>query len=574
MVENVMDRIKLYYKTDDSNKIELPFRILVLGDFTLNDPGIIQHNRESLQVDLKNFNSVLKKCHIRINLNVSNCLYDNDEPLKVNIPIKSMQDFKPDALVSVIPEMKQLVELKHRISTFKKSKTGNEEFQISTLEHGQKFFFKSIGFKGNHFNIDMLNIVNAYIDKRLCQQLDEILHHKKFKHLESIWHSLYFLVDKLEPGENCSIDILSISKKQLQDDFEYWKDIFNSFLYKKIYAEAFGHFGGNPYGVVIANYLFDYSVEDINLLKDIGMVSRASHAPFIGGVDPTFFGEKNFSNISNIRNFKEFFEGPRYKKWLQLRSAENAGYVALIMPRFLLRSRYSDIINNSKNFSYNESPCYLWGNSSFAFGACLLESFKKYRWCHNSTGIEDGQIREIKGIKLMPSVSDQKIMPIEIFIPENMEASLSEAGFIPISIQQGEDCTFFNFANSIKSPIISSKSKQKIVDARLSVQLPYTFIVCRLVHYIKIIQRDNIGSIKDRLELEKELNRWMIQYVSDMENPAQAVKARRPLRKAYIRVEENKKTNNGNVSYMMQLSVTPHFKYMGASFSLSLKTEI
>jgi type VI secretion system protein ImpC len=93
------------------------------------------------------------------------------------------------------------------------------------------------------------------------------------------------------------------------------------------------------------------------------------------------------------------------------------------------------------------------------------------------------------------------------------------------------------------------------------------FIITRLSHYIKVLQREQIGSWKERSDLERELNNWLSQYVADMDNPAPEVRSRRPLRKAQIAVED---VEGQPGWYRCSIKVRPHFKYMGADFTLSL----
>jgi type VI secretion system protein ImpC len=102
---------------------------------------------------------------------------------------------------------------------------------------------------------------------------------------------------------------------------------------------------------------------------------------------------------------------------------------------------------------------------------------------------------------------------------------------------------------------------------KLGTQLPYLFIINRLAHYIKVLQRENLGSWKSRVDLEQELNKWIRQYVADQDNPSPATRSQRPLRKASLTVQE---VDNDAGWYQVSMEVTPHFKFMGANFTLSL----
>ncbi len=80
------------------------------------------------------------------------------------------------------------------------------------------------------------------------------------------------------------------------------------------------------------------------------------------------------------------------------------------------------------------------------------------------------------------------------------------------------------------------EGKEAETNYKLGTQLPYMFIINRLAHYIKVLQREQIGSWKERQDLERELNGWIKQYVADQENPPADVRSRRPLRAAQIKV--------------------------------------
>ncbi len=157
-----------------------------------------------------------------------------------------------------------------------------------------------------------------------------------------------------------------------------------------------------------------------------------------------------------------------------------------------------------------------------------------------------------------------------MLISERREYELAEQGFIALTMRKDSDNAAFFSANSCQKPKFfgqTKEGKEAELNYKLGTQLPYMFVVSRLAHYIKVIQRENIGTWKDRNELEKELNEWIRQYVADMDNPAPGVRSRRPLRKAEITVSD---VEGDPGWYKVSLKVSPHFKYMGSSFTLSL----
>jgi type VI secretion system protein ImpC len=416
----------------------------------------------------------------------------------------------------------------------------------------------------------------AGIDQKLSAQLDAILHHRQFQALESSWRSLKYLVDRTEFRENIRIEVLNASKDELLEDFEDSPEITKSGLYKTVYTAEYGQFGGQPYGNIIANYQFGPGPQDIKLLRSLASVSAMSHAPFVAAAGPHFFGLDSFQELPNLKDLNTIFEGPQYAKWQSFRETEDARYVALTTPRFLLRLPYGQETQPVKAFNYEEDVSgthenYLWGNTAFAFATRLTESFAKYRWCSNIIGpmgggaVEDLPLHQFKSMGAI-----QSKIPTEVLISERREFELAEEGFMALTMRKGSDNACFFSANSTQKPKFfgnNPEGKQAELNYKLGTQMPYMFVVNRLAHYLKVIQRENIGSWKDRMDLQRELNTWIRQYVADQDNPPAAVRSRRPLRQAEISVE-NVEGEPG--WYRVGMKVRPHFKYMGAFFTLSL----
>lgn len=416
----------------------------------------------------------------------------------------------------------------------------------------------------------------ANIDQKLSKQVDTILHNEDFQKLESAWRSLKFLIDRTDFRENNKIEILSVSKQDLLDDFEDAPEITKSGLYRLCYTQEYGQFGGKPYGLMVGNYEFGPGPQDVKLLQDVASVATMAHAPFIAAAGPAFFGLEGFSGLPNMKDLKSIFEGPQYVKWQSFRESEDSRNVGLTLPHFLLRLPYGQDTQPVKTFNYNENVSdgngsFLWGNAAFAFASRITDSFAKYRWCANIIGPQGGGAVEDLPMYQYEAMGElQTKIPTEILISERREFELAEEGFIALTMRKGSDNAAFFSANSVQKPKNfpnTKEGKQAELNYKLGTQLPYTFIVDRLAHYIKVIQRENIGTWKERGDLERELNNWIRQYVADQDNPSPGVRSRRPLRQAEISVSD---VEGDPGWYRVSLRVRPHFKYMGASFTLSL----
>lgn len=416
----------------------------------------------------------------------------------------------------------------------------------------------------------------AEIDSKLSQQMDEILHHSHFQALESSWRGLKLLVDRTDFRENTRIELINASKQDLLEDFEDSPDIVQSGLYKHVYTAEYGQFGGKPVGALISNYYFGPSAPDIKTLQYVATVASMSHAPFIASAGPQFFGLESFNGLPDIKDLQDHFEGPQFAKWQAFRERDDARYVGLTLPRFLLRTPYDPLENPVKSFVYKENVSashedYLWGNTAFTFATRLTESFAKYRWCPNIIGPQNGGAVDDLPLHHFESMGEiETKIPTEVLVSDRREYELAEQGFIALTMRKGSDnAAFFSASSTQKAKFFgnSEEGKNAELNYRLGTQLPYLFIVNRLAHYLKVLQREQIGAWKERTDLELELNKWIRQYVADQDNPNPEVRGRRPLRAAQVKVVD---VEGEPGWYRVSLSVRPHFKYMGADFTLSL----
>ena len=422
----------------------------------------------------------------------------------------------------------------------------------------------------------MVDRMIAEIDAKLSRQMDEILHHADFQALESSWRGLKLLVDRTNFRENTKLEILNASKQDLLDDFEDSPEITQSGLYKHIYTAEYGQFGGQPVGAIVANYFFDPSSPDIKCMQHVASVACMAHAPFIAAAGPKFFGLESFTGLPNLKDLKDHFEGPQFAKWQNFREREDARYVGLTLPRFLLRNPYDPEENPVKSFVYKENVAgdhehYLWGNTAYTFASKLTDSFAKFRWCPNIIGPQSGGAVEDLPLHHFESMGEiETKIPTEVLVSDRREYELAEEGFIALTMRKGSDNAAFFSANSTQKPKffgISEEGKTAELNYKLGTQLPYLFIVNRLAHYLKVLQREQIGAWKERTDLELELNKWIRQFVADQENPSSEVRSRRPLRAAQVIVSD---VDGEPGWYRVSLNVRPHFKYMGADFTLSL----
>jgi type VI secretion system protein ImpC len=468
---------------------------------------------------------------------------------------------------NILDDILQATRLRPQDEAYSLTKTGLQTFIDEMLKPERE---------GQKIGSAMVDDMIADLDKKLSSQVDSILHNEDFQKLESAWRSLKFLVDRTDFRENIRISLLNVSKQDLLDDFEDAPEVPKSGLYKTVYTAEYGQFGGQPFGAMIANYDFGPGPQDMKLLGYVASVSSMAHAPFIAAAGPQFFGVDSFEKLPNLKDLKSIFEGPQYAKWQAFRESEDSRYVGLTVPKFLLRLPYGPDTAPAKTFNYKEDVSsgdddFTWGNTAFAFASRLTDSFAKYRWCANIIGPQGGgAVEDLPLYQFEAMGAIQTKIPTQVLISERREYELAEEGFIALTMRKGSDNAAFFSANSCQKPKfygISKEGKEAELNYKLGTQLPYMMIINRLAHYIKVIQRENIGTWKERGDLETELNKWISQYVADQENPSSDVRSRKPLRKAQIEVSD---VEGEPGWYSVSMKVRPHFKYMGANFTLSL----
>jgi type VI secretion system protein ImpC len=413
----------------------------------------------------------------------------------------------------------------------------------------------------------------AELDAKISGQLDAILHSPEVQKLESAWRGLKFLVDRTDFRKNVKVELLNVSKDTLRESFEDAPELIQSALYRHVYTNAYDQPGADPYSAIVSNYEFDASPQDIALLQNISKVAASAHAPFIGSVGPKFFGKESMEDWKAIPDLSAYMEVADYTKWNALRDTEDSRYLGLTFPRFLTRLPYGPDTVPVKSFNYREDVTgtdhdkYLWGNASFAFASNMVRAFQRDGWSVQIRGPQaGGKVDDLPVHLYDVGKGKQAKIPTEVPISETLEFEASNLGFMPLSHYQGRDFACFFSANSTQRPKLYDDAAAT-ANSRVNSRLPYIFLASRIAHYLKVIQRENIGATKDATTIEAELNKWLGGLVTEMANPSAAAVARYPLKAASVTVSEIEE-NPG--FFRVQTSIQPHFQIEGMDISLSL----
>ena len=421
----------------------------------------------------------------------------------------------------------------------------------------------------------------AALDKKLTEQVNLIMHTEEFQKVESAWRGLHYLVNNTETDEMLKIRVMNISKNDLGKTLKKFKGTAwdQSPIFKKMYEEEFGQFGGEPFGSIVADYYFDNSAPDVELLSSMAKVAAAAHAPFISAAAPSVMLMESWNELANPRDLTKIFQTPEHAAWRSFRESEDSRYVGLTMPRFLARQPYGAKSNPVEEFDFEEdtsaegSKNYTWANSSYAMAVNINRSFKEYGWCSRIRGIESGGAVEGLPVHAFPTDDGGVDMqcPTEIAISDRREAELAANGFMPLVHKKNTDFAAFIGAQSLHKPA-EYDDPDASANAALAARLPYLFATCRFAHYLKCIVRDKLGSFKERDEMERWLTKWIMQYVDgDPGSSSEATKAQKPLAAAEVVLEEVE----GNPGYYTsKFFLRPHYQLEGLTVSLRLVSKL
>jgi type VI secretion system protein ImpC len=424
----------------------------------------------------------------------------------------------------------------------------------------------------------MINARIAQLDKMLSQQLNEIMHNESFQKLEGSWRGLKYLLDRSETSDKLKIRVLNVNKKDLLRDLRRAPEFDQSALFKKVYEEEYGVFGGEPFAALVGDYEFSRSPDDMELIEKISNVAAAAHAPFLTAAGSEMLNLESFKDLGAPRDLSKIFDNSEFAKWKSFRQSEDSRYVAMCLPHILMRLPYGKATNPVEGFDYEEGVDgrehnkYLWGNAAYALGTRLTNAFALYGWCAAIRGVEGGGL--VEGLPAHNFKTDDGDValkcPTEIAITDRREKELADQGFVSLCHCKGTDYAAFFSVQSAQKAKIYDKADAN-ASARLSTQIPYILAVSRFAHYLKSMMRDKIGSFMSRSQCERFLNDWIINYTVANDDAPASIKASHPLREARVDVSEvpGKPGVYRAVAYLR-----PHYQLDEIAISLRLVADL
>jgi type VI secretion system protein ImpC len=625
-------RVQITYDVEMGGAIEmreLPFVIGVLADLSGQraEPLPKLRDRKFITIDRDNFNDILRGHRPRLKFDVRNTLAGNGSKMSIELLFQSLEDFGPEGILQQIPMLQGFLAARTRLANLRSSLNDKLEDLIQEAVHNSNFlkaieeevhgnellaggpveklvetarlgtskhdremctqgireFFRQVLESDLVVSKDIPSSLDAHLSKmdaKLSEQLNEVLHTAQFQKLEASWRGIYYLVQHSETSSMLQIRLLNCSKDEVRRDLENVVEFDQSALFRKVYEEEYGVFGGAPYCALLGDYEFGRNPQDVALLESISHIAASAHAPFVSAVNPDLLNLKDFTELFHRRDLAKTFETSEYRKWKAFRRSEDSRYIGLVLPRILMRLPYGPDTVPIETFNFNEDTDgmdhskYCWGNAVYAFGVRLASAFAKYGWCAAIRGVEGGGL--VDGLPVHMFTTDDGNLepkcPTEISISDRLEKEISDLGFITLVHCKGTDYAAFFSAHSCQRPM-KYETDVANFNARLAAQLQYIMVISRFAHYIKVLIRDKVGSFNSRAECERYLNQWISNYVTPDDTATEAVKARFPLRDASIEVIEVMEIGKWQ-TYKAVAFLKPHFQLDELSASLRIVIDL
>lgn len=424
----------------------------------------------------------------------------------------------------------------------------------------------------------LINDRISHIDNLLSRQINLVLQVPEFQALEATWRGLHFLVMNTETSKQLKLRLLNVSKADLLKDLQKAVEFDQSALFKKVYEEEFGTYGGDPFSFMVGDYEFGRHPEDIELLEKISGVAASAHAPFITSAYAKLFDLKDFFSLAQPRDLSKIFESTELIKWRSFRDSDDSRYVTLALPKVLLRLPYGPETVRVEDFDFTEdvdgtdASKYLWGNAAYVLAQRITNAYAKYGWLAAIRGVEGGGL--VEGLPAhtfkTPSGDVKLTCPTQVTISDRREKELNDLGFMAILHRKGSDKAAFFGGQTTNMPKKYNTDAAN-ANARISSMLPYVLNASRFAHYIKVIMRDKIGSFATKDNASDFLNNWIASYVLVDDAAPQEMKASYPLRDARINVTD---VPGSPGKYRATVFLRPHFQLEELSTSIRLVAEL
>lgn len=433
-----------------------------------------------------------------------------------------------------------------------------------------------------------LTIDIAAIDRLLCAQVNAILHAPDLQRLEAAWRGVDYLVGQAQQADGVLVRLLDVNWRTLARDLDRAIEFDQSVLFRKVYSDEFGTPGGQPFGILLGDYYVahrprpDQPVDDTRALRSIAQVAAAAFAPFVAGAHASLFGLDSMRGLGRRIDLQRVFSQVEYTTWNAMRDLEDARFLALTLPRVLMRSPWRHDARRADGFRFEEDVSdpsgsdYLWGNACFAFGGVVIRAFDRSGWFGDIRGVEEGQeggglVTDLPVIDFGSQASGTALRPsTEVVVTDAQERALSDLGLISLCACKDLPWAAFYATPSLQRPPRFDDA-DAWANAKLSAMLQYMLCTARIAHYLKMMCRDRSGSYDSAADIERSIGDWLFKLSVSSEDADPEAQAKYPLADSGISVRE---VPGKPGCFASVIHLRPHFQLDQMSSSIRLTTEI
>jgi type VI secretion system protein ImpC len=543
MSENPQDhRPRISFGSSSSSEQGIiPLRLVAVADLAPESSPLRSGSAPPMRVDKDSFNDVLRRICSRVVFHVPNRYSSEKAFTKIEFSVEDLRSFHPGRLAQTVESVRKAVDGRQALLELRDRKISLDQFMERMKSSPLPFLTAealSAAMKGSGTSTSkplsvapaasvakaatpeedaldsILNLVEtpgerrepvgrtegaarvqqfisemfatagpqAPVDKRalegliaetdaaMSDQMNDVLSHPAFRRLETAWRSLKFLVDRADFREPIELEVVPATKEQLPQ-------VLSSLLEGADSAEV-------PLAAVIADFEFEASAPDMDLLKEASEVTEQLQAPLLVNVGTAFFGKKNAVEVSRLPLLRSHLESPEFVKWAAFREAEASRWVGVGFNRFLLRKRYDESSSGKIPFRLQERGTGLWGNASWAIGSLLTHSFAQSGWCGHFTGMRGGGAIEdlLLHSYQLPSGEETQI-PLETIFLKDREDDFFTAGFMVLQCGENQDKAVLLRAPCAHRPEIFSDAAET-ESSRWRATVTYQMVASRFVHLL------------------------------------------------------------------------------------------
>ncbi len=427
----------------------------------------------------------------------------------------------------------------------------------------------------------------AEIDAMVSRQVDAVLHAPRFQALEASWRGLLLLLGVAGQTRQVRLRLLDVSWETICRDLGQAVEFDQSHLFRLIYSDGVGTAGGQPTGLLVADFTVahvpgpDRTTDDVAVLQGLAAIAAASFCPIILGASPRLLGLDNFADLAGV-DVATGLDGAEHLRWRSLRQREDTRFLGLVLPRVLLRRPYQrDDRRRCDGFRYVEDPGaegqgLLWGNAAFVLAIAVIRRFDQSGWFADLRGVPQdrvagGLVTELPAYHFDTDAHGIAAQaPLEVRLSGLQEQQLSELGLIALVAAPYTTSLLFNGNASLHAPVRYDRD-EATWNARISSMLQYVLCVSRFSHFLMVMLRDRVGGYLGAGDVERQLNLWLNRYCLGSDGATDEMRARFPLREASIDVRE---VTGRPGALACTVRLQPHFQLDSIATSFRLVTDM